>query len=301
MSFPFSNAFLPLLLCSVVFVSCATTSTPQKPVDGKYSTSSCQALPLDYLKAVVLPETTPDAYRQYADFWQNLNWQELSRKNYNQARGVLYKLAASSEGDESQTSFADELGLRLEHASLMYDLTSKLTEKPENREKMLAVLDSARALSLFRKKFPDIVSEQIKQMEKDNDCMLQKFVKLFDNAAPVKLLGDTWHLQSAQVFKKVSGFNDAKMPSDGLFISQPLDIVNDKVELYVNFRALPPRTSVLFNGIRQEWPQETTSNTFRFRLPSYDVADGRVLITLVIPDALPNNPIPTPWISRKGK
>ena len=296
------RTILPILALSFWVASCTSTRIPQATVqDGHFSMKDSQPMPAEFLQRTFAPTgKLPVQLKPYIDFWSQNKVTALEPKHFNQARGIIHGIAALEGIDDNQRKVIDMLALELEHHALMFDLSSALAKQPKNTEEMEHLLQSARLLQKLRKRFPELATHDLLQEEQRlDDCMLQQFAKLFEDAKPYKLPLVSWNIQSASSYKNAHESLSKAIPSDVACLTIPIDLFKDQPETFINFRSLPKGTAILINGEHQTIPADASSGTFRIPLPSYDKADGRASITLLIPLPLPTEPPLAPWLSQR--
>ena len=295
--------FLPFLITTLFAVSCTSLHhQPQAPEDGTYTMKDCQPLPVNFLRRAFSPPTTlPSQLQPYIDYWAKAEIPDLTPKSFNQARGMLHRLAAEEGTDDSQRKTIDTLALQLEHAARMFDVAFSISQPLKDEDAMTAAVQKAQMLIDIRKRFPELAAPALLQEELANaDCMLQEFAKQFDGCDPARLPLVSWRLQSASSFKKANeALPDDLLPSGVACLSTAIDLYNDQSDTFIHFRALPKGTSVLVNGSKQSLPPEAANGTFRLQLPSYDMADGRAEVTLLIHLPMPKETLFAPWLSQR--
>ncbi len=264
---------------------------------------NCQPLPVEYLRSTFAPsELLPSQFQPYIEFWGKTDFAKLDSKQFDQARAILFRLAADEGVDDSLRKVADTLALKLEHSTAMLDVAAAIAEPPEDADDLEDSLNEARALLLLRKRFPTLAEPSMLQVEHAaGDCMLQTFVTLFDDSAPIRLPIVSWQLQSASSYKTAHEEIAKAIPQNVACLSASVDIFKDQSETFINFRALPKGTAVQINGTPQTLPSNAATGTFRLELPPYDKTDGRAAITLFVPLPLPAEPLFAPWISQRNQ
>ena len=292
---------LPFIAVSFMALSCSSLHSHHPLQDGPYTMRNCQPLPTDFLhRAFSPPETLSSQFQPYIDFWAKTDVSRLTPKLFNQARAILYRLASGDSLDDTQRKTADALALKLEHATSMFDVATAISEPPEDADDMEDTLNEARSLMKMRKRFPALAEPSLLQAEHANgDCLLQEFVKLFEDCAPVRLPLVRWNLQSASSYKLANETIAREISQNIACLSASVDLFNDQAEMFINFRSLPKGTAIHINGAPQSLPDNAASGTFRLQLPPYDKADGRAVITLLVPLPLPMEPMFAPWLSQR--